>query len=1193
MEELLIVVVIILVIVCAVIFGLLRGRIFPSRSAPVQVKRAMTGGSVKIGGDFADLDSIILELDNLTPVGGTADDIISNANILSDNLPKAADVIYKTVLDSSLDLDSRLNAIKKAQKICVQYTNNYKPYLAEINAAPITDIAKNLKTNIRSSINVIEMLSKNDAADVLIKAKNAIDSTIDYLAAPTRAKKDVENHLIISFDTTALLALLNGVIGDLTPIETLKINPLVDITRYKRNTYQINDFYTNTINDFKNISKTSNTQMKFLVTIITTTVKNTIRKDIFEPAVLEYNNINAGYILAPDKAQAVRDMTDLMRNKLPAIKTAIATRETECVKNIKLLSRIILFPFNADVKTNFLGEIISYYEKDLDVLKNLEMETDDLISKTNISINYYTDIGAFKTPLGPYVVGKGALVKIPDSSVALPAAKNDDKNIIRQYLNIFDGFPIIIQSMCDNPSVSTYYSAGKFIDYCKSNVGEITKFMADDVTTDLTPVEHTRLRVIINYLRAALPAGVMIPSIKMAHDLFQAAPGDLRDYYTANFTNDRNTVDAASAAVVAFNTTYTAEQAAITADVNAVPTSIYKISTEIDKLIKSSAQNTLANLNPIYNDRMTKVIKFINDHNTPQADPLAIEDVIRLTDGTIINPIGHIVAFDHDAGYVIINAEIAVFGADCDRLLSDANTISTTAAADMAGAIAYIDTKIAAFTAVPRPPHYDLALKVDINTCASLGVVNPPASGTDLDWFIEYCRVFEDLPSLIVIANVAQDAYAYERVGEYIKYIQDNSAAPSTLHKYLTEPIPEGATTDQMKFYRVLKNFITAAFSTYMKDMSLEYADKKISQNSMELVNTRSIKTIPAVADIRALVALNGADPLKFAPIITDYDNFERDGDAAFVVADAQVFIHDLSSKLNDLETIITNFKILAHKTTLTDLTAKYTVFLRILGDLDTMVARIPAPGLVAENPIEFVLGANKYKWIELGVMPVFDDAAAKRELHAEITAMQDIVNNIFIPERNRVDGEYDAKLTAQETHVTTLRAKISALARNIMSALKAEFAESSERMEAVKQDLEEQDRRDRARKKKEAEERQKLADDEYNARLDALAQIPDETLADRVARIPAEYSNVIHYAMAKRAAKLTKDTSYDVSAAEIGNTAVVRDKLVRFFTAQGIKDVTRDNINSKYAEWQKKNTARLVHQSDIDNPSGVVLELS
>ncbi len=503
------------------------------------------------------------------------------------------------------------------------------------------------------------------------------------------------------------------------------------------------------------------------------------------------------------------------------------------------------------------------------------------------------------------------------------------------------------------------------------------------------------------------------------------------------------------------------------------------------------------------------------------------------------------------------------------QIIADIIPLSSTLKQDI------VDYKLAGAATVH--PYWNLLI-VPLAACKHLPAVPPAPPPVGVDpaqyWFDTCNNIFEHLPSILTHVATGNIIAAYALAGEYFNYI--DSVGPGPVTDYITNKlIPPTALPHSMQLYRVIINYVEVARASFVWNLAKGiYAQNNILQ----------------LTD-----GLAGVDARNLTAIDTNTTNFHRNADAKYTEADNEVYLHDVATKHSELKTIIANFKANGDDVALAAQTAKYAVFAAAIKPaLDALIA--PAVFVADPPSVEPIININipggVVEYRKIVTLVAFDHVVAQRDVSADYGTMERDITN-YVNEITRVTQSRANEIIAQDTQYDSITAKISAMAKNIMSALKAEFVESSERMEAVKQDLEEQDRRDRARKKKEAEERQKLADDEYNARLDALAQIPDETLADRVARIPAEYSNVIHYAMAKRAAKLTKDTSYDVSAAEIGNTAVVRDKLVRFFTAQGVKDVTRDNINSKYAEWQKKNTARLVHQSDIDNPSGVVLELS
>lgn len=436
---------------------------------------------------------------------------------------------------------------------------------------------------------------------------------------------------------------------------------------------------------------------------------------------------------------------------------------------------------------------------------------------------------------------------------------------------------------------------------------------------------------------------------------------------------------------------------------------------------------------------------------------------------------------------------------------------------------------------------------------------------TKLSSFKEYIQYFAGLPQVLHKAAEHPNIETYGAVANYMSKIND----PKNLENLLTKAPPDGADVVEYMHYRVLHNYVNSFIVSKCDEIAKLIGANKILEWWQKSANYGTYKT-----------NFDAAGPAT--------TTLENDAKNHYDQAIADVYLSDVANHTSLLQNDISTYTHADHIPHLEQIEREYAGVDVARAAVDGY-ALIPAPPAYAET--DPLVTATGVRIPLITQIPDFNHNVHVTEIKTfvpRLTKMETLVigATALLPDARR-------KLGVANTYLDECRAKISALAKNIMSALKAEFVESSARIEAVKQDLEEQDRRDRARKRKEAEERQKLADDEYNARLDALSQIPDETLADRVARIPAEYSNVIHFAMAKRAAKLTGDTSYDVSAAEIGNTAVVRDKLVRFFTAQGIKDVTRDNINQSYARWQKKNTARLVHQSDIDNPSGVILELS
>jgi hypothetical protein len=468
-----------------------------------------------------------------------------------------------------------------------------------------------------------------------------------------------------------------------------------------------------------------------------------------------------------------------------------------------------------------------------------------------------------------------------------------------------------------------------------------------------------------------------------------------------------------------------------------------------------------------------------------------------------------------------------------------------------------------------------------------------------LEWFNAFNALLSNIPNITYYLTLDPPTYFDMAVaGEYFEYIDKAFASDANFQKYMGAHIPDGASSSECLQYRIIYNCIKSIQSARIWDLSkASHANNVILHvldglyKNMGHVMFKIPGRPPGAVLAHRLSELQGfknSDGKVLVAINTDLANFTTTYTRLVASANSKVNLIDLQTETTHLDTEIKRYEGVNATTFINNANRKYQNFITTnYAVLKGEFAKLRAPKVYTEESITIL--STPVQFITIGRLPAFNDALINefQIILEQVRLDSDILTNEYTTLLTNIAAE----ITKAKNELTALNAKIALMSRKILTAV-AKLFDVIDESPKINADIEEEAHKKEATAKYEKEQ-QKLADDEYNARIEALAQIPDETLADRVARIPVEYSNVIHYAMAKRIVKLTGDTSYDISAAEMGNTSLVRDKLVKFFTAQGVKDVTRDNINRKYAEWQKKNTARLVHQSDIDNPSGVILELA
>jgi len=725
----------------------------------------------------------------------------------------------------------------------------------------------------------------------------------------------------------------------------------------------------------------------------------------------------------------------------------------------------------------------------------------------------------------------------------------------KRYLDFLQDYPMLIYNMYMQPSIENCRYVGQFINNIKHDIEKIklyvdnfSKIVFDDFGDD----DEVAARIIINFLQSTIvPQNVT--SISIALDVSTLPQFNQVFVNTYNDLTNQNALDQANKTIDnIFNEYNRIVNSA--RDNNIITLSIVVI------LLKKKIEILNATLaNPLCRQLVDMANLFTKYKNISKEQPIT-EINLRDANGNIIKKIGQVPELD------CVNLRDTILVEMCDTL-PDFMNVSDHMKRILKG---IKNTKFAIQSAIdyykglidryqPQEPNLGFALNPDIKKCKLLRITSL-LSNEQSDKFENYCVMFEDLPSIIHIVANKPSITGFLRLGHYLSYMDKAiRAGDINMQQFLSGIVPEMAPLLLVKQYKVLLNYINVAMNSYMLPMALAII------NNFACINSKYMKEQQAETD----------------KIKKEFQYIEQQftkADTTLSLADMVAARDDIANKLPLISFNMTpNFETLQKK------------FIECVDKLNinSMNGIENTPNTAREPVVMITIDNVQHQLPQIGVLP---NITITDEFREEIESTINDINKSR--DDHRYLTEVAQNIAANNNRLNLLSTRITkateAVRKRIAGAMDINYVVAAKVPEVVDDNTELE-----INIHKEKEEAEKKYEDKYKAKLDELSREQYETLYDRIGRMSNDSTNFIHFVMAKRIVSHTGDKSYDVSVTEMNNSNSVREKLVKFFTAQGIAGVNSTNINEKYAEWQKKNQFRLVHQSDIDDPSATILHFS
>lgn len=723
----------------------------------------------------------------------------------------------------------------------------------------------------------------------------------------------------------------------------------------------------------------------------------------------------------------------------------------------------------------------------------------------------------------------------------------------------FKDYPVVLYNAYKSPTVDNLLVLDKYTRQMDSGLSIINDYIVN-TTSNMKPNDYQRynVRIIHNFLKSSVDiyTDEYTPSIKVARMMKDLKIKKMIQEYSTYNPDD-------------INEKY--GKIKIMADdmkrskING-PMGRHMISYISNSLMSKLSEINLELYNGIYN-RLAgyeSFIQYVDDNSI--RDLVVGEDRIMSTDYAHILPkIGHTPKLNkRNLGYAII-AELEQAMDGITEAAKNISYIRNDIEKINRKATQFIITTKANPGAAPTNSYLDMNLKININDIDP-GTFTRVTSHAKHVAFVAYCEMFKDLVSVIELAKSAPSARTYMILGRYMKYITSTLNNPTkpdhaSLSEFMSGVIPENVSVKYADFYKVLMNYIADINRLPLKDTSIMF------------YNTLSCFARNNEYDIK-----NVSELCK---------KFKHNFDTSKLNTSRMIFPSDITDARNDIENMLRAH--VANKnhpvSGLGNNRLKTCIANLITVEPLLQAAKVTtANGPWVEPVIKFrVHGSDKlFDLPQIGIEP-------RPPIKVDQNDFGNYINNIL--DEIQIIKNDSATIAECEQFIGELADRIKRinvdLVENVHRALNGNIINDQD------DDYISDEYERLLRIKKNAKSKQKIEDDEYDARLNDMAMVPSETLYDRIGRMPNESTNFIHFVMAKRIAAHTGDKSYDVNVAEMNNPSIIREKLVRFFTSQGIAGVNVNNINEKYAEWQRKSQFRLVHQSDIDDPSATMLQFS